>query len=318
VSFDHLQPAKDAARKSGRVAVLMGGTSAEREVSLKSGGFVLQGLLDAGVDAFAVDIKADMLGQIQHLEADRVFNILHGRGGEDGQVQAVLDILAIPYVGSGLKASAVTMDKLMTKRLLQGAGIKTPAFAEMKREDDGAGVIEALGLPLIVKPVNEGSSIGMSKVEKADELIPAFKLASQFGAVMAERWIEGAEYTVAWMGGTVLPAIKLETPNQFYDYAAKYQANDTRYICPCGLDAEQELSLQTLVAQTADICDLKHWGRVDVMMDQDASFQVIEVNTVPGMTDHSLVPMAAREAGLDFSQLVLKLVELSIDQEQVR
>ncbi|MDJ0881098.1 MAG: D-alanine--D-alanine ligase [Gammaproteobacteria bacterium] len=313
--FKDLLPSLDVVTKSGRVAVLMGGTSAEREVSLKSGSFVLQALKKAGVDAFAVDIQENMLEQIQTLEADRVLNILHGRGGEDGVVQALLEVKGLPYVGSGIKASAVTMDKLMTKRLLQGAGIQTPVFLEIVDEEDVAKVVDLIGLPLIVKPVNEGSSIGMSKVERTESLIPAFRLASQYGTVMAESWIEGEEYTVAWLGGTVLPAIKLETPHQFYDYDAKYQANDTRYICPCGLDKEKEQQLQDLVTRTVDICDLRHWGRVDIMMDEQGIFQVIEVNTVPGMTDHSLVPMAANAAGLDFQQLVLKLVELSLEQE---
>ncbi len=313
--LEDLQPGSDIVTKSGRVAVLMGGTSAEREVSLKSGGFVLQALQEAGVDAFAVDIRENPLEQIQMLEADHVFNILHGRGGEDGVIQALLEVKGLPYVGSGIKASAVTMDKLMTKRLLKGAGIQTPSFIEMKNEQEASSVIDLIGLPLIIKPVNEGSSIGMSKVERAEDLVPAYQNASQFGDVMAERWIDGEEYTVAWVGGVVLPAIKLETPHQFYDYAAKYQANDTRYLCPCGLDEQKEQQLQNLVAQTVDICDLRHWGRVDIMMDHHGYFQIIEVNTVPGMTDHSLVPMAANAVGLDFKQLVLKLVELSLNQE---
>ena len=315
MSYQHLQPAADTAMKSGRVAVLMGGTSAEREVSLTSGRFVLQALLDAGVDAFKVDVQSNVIEQMSTLQADRVFNILHGRGGEDGQIQALLDILGLPYVGSGIKASAVTMDKLMTKRLLQGAGLKTPGFMPMTSEQDVDSVLQQLGLPLIIKPLNEGSSIGMSKVTHATELLPAYRLAAQYGAVMAERWIDGEEYTVAWLGGQVLPAIRLETPHEFYDYSAKYEANDTRYICPCGLQGDALRALEEIVASTVDICDLRHWGRVDLMRDNTGVFQVIEVNTVPGMTDHSLVPMAAREAGLSFQQLVLKLLELTFTSE---
>lgn len=315
MNYEFLQPRADTVSKSGRVAVLMGGLSAERDVSLKSGGFVLQALVDAGVDAFKVDIGSKVLEQMQSLQADRAFNILHGSGGEDGQIQAILDVLGIPYVGSGVKSSALTMDKLMTKRLLLGCGIKTPAFIEIKQAEQCSDVIKKLGLPLIVKPVYEGSSIGMTKVEQAESLIPAFELASQYGAVMAEQWIEGAEYTVAWLGGTVLPAIRLETPRVFYDYEAKYQADDTRYICPCGLDQELQSRLEDLVIKTIDICGVTHWGRVDLMMDDRTGFQVIEVNTVPGMTDHSLVPMAAREAGLNFQQLVLKLLELTFKAE---
>jgi len=316
MNFEQLQPRSDITEKSGRVAVLMGGLSAEREISLKSGSFVLKALQEAGVNAFAVDIQQNVIEQLQAMQADRAFNILHGRGGEDGQIQVLLDLMEIPYVGSGPKASAVTMDKLMTKRLLQGAGLDTPAFAEIKQVEDCDAVIEELGLPLIIKPLNEGSSIGMSKVEKAQDLLPAFKLARQYGAVMAERWVAGDEYTVAWLGGSVLPAIKLETPHEFYDYDAKYAATDTRYICPCGLSEEQQQDLNRLVSTTADVCNLNHWGRVDVMMDNHGRFQVIEVNTVPGMTDHSLVPMAARQAGLSFKQLVLKLVELTLSSEK--
>lgn len=315
MSFESLQPMADTAAKSGRVAVLMGGLSAEREVSLSSGSFVLQALLDAGVDAFKVDVQEKVIQQMQSLEADRAFNILHGCGGEDGQIQAILDALGMPYVGSGVKSSALTMDKLMTKRLFQGCDISTPDFVHIKHRQDCSGIIKALGLPLIIKPVNDGSSIGMTKVERIDALIPAFELASQYGEVMAEQWIDGAEYTVAWLGDTVLPTIRLETPHAFYDYEAKYQADDTRYICPCGLDQQQQKKLDELVKKTIDICDLRHWGRVDLMMDQHNEFQVIEVNTVPGMTDHSLVPMAARVAGLSFQQLVLKLLELTLQPE---
>lgn len=313
MTFENLQPALDTATKCGRVAVLMGGTAAEREVSLKSGSFVLQALLDAGVDAFGVDIQQNICQQLSELKADRVFNILHGRVGEDGQVQGLLESLGIPYVGSSICASAVTMDKLMTKRLLQGCGLKTPVFYEIQSLADCQQALEVVGLPMIIKPVLEGSSIGMSKVTEADQLQAAYSLAAQFGPVLAEQWIVGSEYTVAWMGGVVLPAIKLETPHVFYDYDAKYIASDTSYICPCELPEADLQQLNQLVASTADICGLRHWGRIDVMRDQQGVFQVIEVNTVPGMTDHSLVPMAAREAGLSFQQLVLKLVEYTLN-----
>ncbi|MBC8210970.1 MAG: D-alanine--D-alanine ligase [Gammaproteobacteria bacterium] len=315
MNFDHLIPAPDTPAKCGRVAVLMGGTSAERAVSLKSGSFVLQALLDAGVDAFGVDLNQDRLVQLQDLQADRVFNILHGRGGEDGEVQAILEILNLPYTGSGVKASAVTMDKLMTKRLLLGSGIHTPAFMQLKTLQDCQQALDVIGLPLIIKPVNEGSSIGMSKVTSAEELEAAFLLAAQYGAVLAEQWVSGSEYTVAWVGNTVLPAIRLETPHVFYDYSAKYEASDTRYICPCGLDPQPLQSLNEIVAQTIDVCEVRDWGRVDLMRDEQGRFQVIEVNTVPGMTDHSLVPMAAKQAGLSFQQLVLKLIHLTLREE---
>ncbi|MDJ0832059.1 MAG: D-alanine--D-alanine ligase [Gammaproteobacteria bacterium] len=315
MSYQHLQPAADTAQKSGRVVVLMGGTSAEREVSLTSGGFVLQAMLDAGVDAQGLDVGSDVVAQLAELKADRVFNILHGRGGEDGQIQALLEVLELPYVGSGIKASAVTMDKLMSKRLLQGCGISTPPFMQMRSEQDCALVLQALQLPMVVKPVLEGSSIGMSKVDNADELLPAYQLAAQYGPVMAEQWVDGGEYTVAWLGDTVLPAIKVETPRVFYDYEAKYQSDETRYICPCGLDQASLQQLEQIVAETIDVSGVRHWGRVDVMRDEQGEFHVIEINTVPGMTDHSLVPMAAKQAGLSFQQLVLKLLELTLKQE---
>ncbi len=315
MSYQHLQPSADIVEKSGRVAVLMGGTSAEREVSLTSGHFVLQALLDAGVDAFAVDVGEDVVQQLAQLEADRVFNILHGRGGEDGQIQALLELLQLPYVGSGIKSSALTMDKLMTKRLLQGCGISTPKFMQLKSEQDCNRVLQELQLPLVIKPVQEGSSIGMSKVVKQRELLLAYQLAAQYGEVMAEQWIDGGEYTVAWLGDTVLPAIKVETPNVFYDYEAKYKSDETRYICPCDLDQESLSQLQQIVEQAIEVCAVRHWGRVDLMRDQQGAFHVIEINTVPGMTDHSLVPMAAREAGLSFQQLVLKLLELTLQEE---
>ncbi len=315
MSFKHLIPVSDIAIKSGRVAVLMGGSSAEREVSLVSGQFVLQALVDAGVDAFKVDLQENPVKQLLDLKADRVFNILHGRGGEDGEVQAILDALKIPYTGSGVKACAVTMDKLMTKRLLKGCGIGTPDFMEINSKEDCEKVLNEMTLPLIVKPVYEGSSVGMTKVSTSDQLEPAYELAAAYGKVIAEQWIDGPEFTVSWLDGTVLPFFRIETPHDFYDYDAKYQASDTAYICPCGLDDDQQAQLLKLVVEIIDICDLRHWGRADFMMNSEGEFLIIDVNTVPGMTDHSLVPMAAREAGLNYQQLVLKLLELTLKEE---
>ncbi len=311
-----LMPSPDVARRSGRVAVLMGGTAAEREVSLTSGRFVLQALRDAGVDAFAVDIGDNPLRQILELEADRAFNILHGRGGEDGRIQALLEAAGMPYVGNGIKASAVTMDKLMTKRLALGAGVETPPFRVADSLQSARQAGEELGYPVIVKPVLEGSSIGMSKVEAETEMEAAYELARDYGMVMIEAWVEGGEYTVTWIDGQALPAICVETPHEIYDYDAKYSASSTQYHCPCGLSEEEEAELAALTCRCAEICDLRHWGRVDFMRDRQGRFLMIEVNTVPGMTDHSLVPMAARQAGLSFQQLVLKLLELSIDDEK--
>ena len=296
----------------GRVAVLMGGASAEREVSLKSGQAVYSALSDAGVDAVAVDVGDNMVTQLAHLQVDRVFNVLHGRGGEDGHVQALLNLLQLPFTGSDVLGSALTMDKLATKRLLLGSDIPTPEYVEMHSVDDCARVIGQLGLPLFVKPVLEGSSIGMSRVTDAADLAEAYLKASQFGAVFAEKYIDGGEYTAGFLAHSVLPLIRLETPRTFYDYQAKYVADDTRYHCPCGLDESATAAINQLVLDTIRVTAVRHWGRVDLMVDQQGQPWVIEVNTVPGMTDHSLVPMAAKQAGMDFQQLCLKILSLTL------
>ena len=220
----------------GKVAVLMGGWSAEREVSLKSGAAVLSAMLQRGIDAHSIDVQRDtVIEELKQGAYDRVFNILHGPGGEDGVIQGVLETLNIPYTGSGVMASALAMDKLRTKQLLDGIGLPTPMYMVLDEETDYAYVVANLGLPIMVKPAQQGSSLGMSKVEQSEELHSAWQAAAQFdGAVIAEQWIEGKEYTVAILGDDVLPAILLETPRTFYDYEAKYQSNDTRYICPCG------------------------------------------------------------------------------------
>jgi D-alanine-D-alanine ligase len=307
-----LMPAAGAAAKCGRVAVLMGGLSAEREISLMSGNAVLEALKTAGVDAFKFDLQENALQQLMDLKADRVFNILHGRGGEDGTVQAVLDMLGIPYTGSGIYASALTMDKLATKRILLGSGIPTPPFMELANEDDCRRLIDVLGLPVFVKPVLEGSSIGMTRVVDADDLLPAWRKANQYGDVFAEKEISGSEYTAAFLGGQVLPLIKLDTPREFYDYEAKYFANDTIYTCPCGLDEAMVGKIDALVEKTIKMTGVGHWGRVDLFVDEDNQPWIIEVNTVPGMTHHSLVPMAGKAAGLDMPDLVLRILELTL------
>jgi D-alanine-D-alanine ligase len=305
-------PSAEAASHYGRVAVMMGGTSAEREISLKSGNAVLEALKTAGVDAFKFDLREDALQQLIALKADRVFNLLHGRGGEDGTIQAVLDMLGIPYTGSGIYASALTMDKLATKRILLGSGIPTPAFIELNSEDDCQRLIDGFGLPVFVKPVLEGSSIGMTPVNDEASLLPAWHRASQYGAVFAEREIIGAEYTAAFLDQQVLPLIKLDTPREFYDYEAKYFANDTIYTCPSGLDEATVSKINDLVENTIRVTGVRHWGRVDLMLDEDNAPWIIEVNTVPGMTDHSLVPMAGRQAGLEMPDLVLSILESTL------
>ena len=310
-----LMPSAGAAAKCGRVAVLMGGLSAEREISLKSGNAVLEALKTAGVDAFKFDLQENALQQLMDLKADRVFNILHGRGGEDGTVQAVLDMLGIPYTGSGIYASALTMDKLATKRILLGSGIPTPPFMELANEDDCRRLIDVLGLPVFVKPVLEGSSIGMTRVIDVAGLLPAWRKANQYGAVFAETEISGSEYTAAFLGAQVLPLIKLDTPREFYDYEAKYFANDTVYTCPSGLDEAMVGKIDELVEKTIKMTGVRHWGRIDLFVDEDNQPWIIEVNTVPGMTDHSLVPMAGKQAGLEMPDLVLRILELTLGTE---
>ena len=300
------------ATRFGKVAVLLGGTSAEREVSLKSGQAVLEALYSKGVDAHALDACEHV---VEHLKAggyDRAFVVLHGRGGEDGVIQGAMDLIGLPYTGSGVLASALGMDKLRTKQLWMGAGLPTPAFRVLNSVEDAVNAGRDLALPLMVKPALEGSSIGMSKVHNAGDLPAAFAQASGFGPVMAEQFIHGEEYTVAILGEEALPPIRLETPHDFYDFDAKYLANDTRYLCPCGLSADDEAALKRLAVSAFRAVGALGWGRVDVMRDAEGHFWLLEINTVPGMTDHSLVPMAARAAGMDFATLVWRILELSM------
>ena len=317
MNFESLKPSIKSIKQVGRVAVLMGGTSAEREISLMSGNAVHQALVDTGVDAFKLDIRGNAIKQLQTLKADRVFNVLHGRGGEDGQLQAVMDLLGIKYTGSDVGASALAMNKLLTKRVLRGSGLPTPDFQVINSEEDCKKSLNELGLPVFVKPNLEGSSIGMTAVTKAEELMPAYKKAKQFGAVFVEKCIIGPEYTAGFLGDQVLPLIKLETPRKFYDYEAKYFSDDTIYTCPSGLNEETASIINKLVTETIKVTGAKHWGRVDIMLDENAQPFIIEINTVPGMTDHSLVPMAAKQAGLNMSELVLKILELSLKGENL-
>lgn len=297
----------------GKVAVLMGGQSAEREVSLASGTAVLRALRRQGVDAHALDAREGLLADLSREQFDRAFIILHGRGGEDGVIQGALETLGLPYTGSGVLGSALGIDKLRSKRIWLGNDLPTPDFLVLDGSLTAAAVVERLGLPLMVKPVREGSSIGMAKVEAPEELDEAWRQARVFDPqVIAERWIDGAEYTVAILEHAALPVIRLETPRDFYDFDAKYEATSTRYLCPCGLSPERQGSLQTLALRAFDAIAAHGWGRVDLMVDRDEQPWLIEVNTVPGMTDHSLVPMAARAAGLDFDQLAMRILATSL------
>jgi D-alanine-D-alanine ligase len=296
----------------GKVAVLMGGRSAEREISLKSGAMVLAALQRCGVDAHAFDPRDQGLEQLIALKFQRVFIALHGRFGEDGTVQGALEYLGLPYTGSGVMASSLAMDKWRTKLLWQAAGVPTAPWELLTRSSEMKDVAARLGLPLMVKPSQEGSSIGMSKVATVGDLVKAFELAGRYDdVVIAERFIDGMELTAGILDDQPLPLIKLETPRVFYDYEAKYFSNDTRYICPCGLAADQEAQLQHQALAAFRLLGCCGWGRVDLMLDSDGKPYFLEVNTIPGMTDHSLVPMAARQKGLSFDDLVLKILELA-------
>ena len=300
--------------RAGRVAVLMGGPSAERAVSLKSGTAVLEALLRAGVNAIGVIWDGKLLDDLANVAFDRVFIALHGRGGEDGQVQALLGLIGIPYTGSGVLGCALSMDKVRSKRVWQSVGLPTPEFHVLAPGEDGAAAAAAIGYPLVVKPAHEGSSIGVSKVETPAQLAPALALAARYDrAILMERWITGGEYTLSIVDGRALPLIKIETPHAFYDYDAKYHADTTRYLVPCGLDAALEAGLATMGLAAFEAIGASGWGRVDFMLDADAKPWLIEVNMVPGMTDHSLVPMAARAVGMSFDELVLRILATSFE-----
>jgi D-alanine-D-alanine ligase len=295
----------------GKVAVLMGGTSAEREISLKSGTQVLAGLRACGIDAHAIDTAND-LGLLTDGGFDRAFNILHGRNGEDGVMQGFLQLHQIPSTGSGVLASALAMDKLRTKQIWQSCKIPTPAFVKIDHKYNINKIVEELEFPMMIKPVHEGSSIGMSCVNTIDELQTAIDLALRYDdEVMAEAWVKGDEYTVAILQQEVLQPIKLQTPNTFYDFNAKYQADTTKYLCPCGLDKSALEQLQEIALKAFSVIGATGWGRVDVMRDASGQFLPIEINTLPGMTDHSLVPMAAKAQGISFEELVWLILETS-------
>lgn len=297
------------AQSIGKIAVLMGGTSAERPVSLRSGDAVFSALKSVGADVVAVDVQAHAISQLTELDFDIAFIALHGRGGEDGTIQGVLEWLDKPYTGSGVMASALAMDKWRTKMIWQAAGLPTPTAFLLEDNSDWSGLINALDLNAIVKPAREGSSIGMRRVHNADELKNSYEFACEYdGMVLAERWVEGREFTVAIVDGEALPVIQLKTSHEFYDYDAKYEANDTEYLLPSELSEIEERHLQQLALKAFDILGAQGWGRIDVMQDRSGDFWLLEANTSPGMTDHSLVPMAAKAHGLDFSALVLRLL----------
>ncbi len=294
----------------GKVAVLFGGRSAEREISLNSGAAVLAALRHSGVDAHAFDPAERELQALRDEGFDRAFIMLHGRYGEDGTVQGALELMGMPYTGSGVLASALAMDKWRTKLVWQAAGLPIPAYELLTDDSDFDAVAQRLGLPLFVKPANEGSSVGITKVKQAGELREAYAEAAKYDKlVLAEQFIGGGEYTVAILDGKALPVIKIESVTEFYDYEAKYLRDDTRYLCPCGLTPEQEAEMQHLAQKGFGLLGGCGWGRVDFLLDQSGKAYLLEVNTVPGMTSHSLVPMAARQAGMSFEQLVVNILD---------
>jgi D-alanine-D-alanine ligase len=296
----------------GKVAVMFGGRSAEREVSIKSGSAVLASLLRSGVNAHAFDPATQELHELKTQGFDRVFIALHGRYGEDGTVQGVLELMGIPYTGSGVMASALAMDKFRTKLVWQAMNLPVPDYTLLTADSDWNAVVEQLGLPLFVKPANEGSSVGISKVKTLEELPAAYAEAAKHDTlVLAERFIGGGEYTAAILDNEALPTIKIEPANEFYDYEAKYLRDDTTYMCPSGLPDEQELEMQRLAKQAFAVIGCAGWGRVDFLRDDSGKLYLLEINTSPGMTDHSLVPMAARASGKTFDKLVLKVLELA-------
>jgi D-alanine-D-alanine ligase len=296
----------------GKVAVLFGGRSAEREVSLKSGAAVLAALLRSGVDAHAFDPATRNLQALVDEGFDRAFIALHGRFGEDGTVQGALELLGVPYTGSGVLASSLGMDKWRSKLVWQAGGLPVPEFLIVDETSSSAEVVEKLGLPLFVKPANEGSSVGISKVKSVNDLSAAYQSAAKHDKlVIAERFIGGGEFTVAILGDQALPVIKIEPANEFYDFEAKYLRDDTRYLCPSGLEVGLEAQMQQLAKRAFALIGGQGWGRVDFLMSEDGQPYVLEANTSPGMTDHSLVPMAARVAGIGFEELVLRVLSMA-------
>ncbi|WP_426358428.1 D-alanine--D-alanine ligase [Pseudocolwellia sp. HL-MZ19] len=305
------------ALKEQKIAVLYGGNSAEREVSLRSGHAIFNALVSSGFNAELIDTKGFCLSELTSKNIDRVFIALHGRGGEDGCLQGALEYMNIPYTGSDVLGSALSMDKIRSKQVFQAVNIPTAPFCIAVKSTyeaaDATKMMSELGHKVMVKPANEGSSIGMAMASNAEQLHDALTSAFEYDEdVLVEAWITGPEYTVAILGNEALPAIHMETPNEFYDYQAKYQSTTTQYHCPCGLPAENEQQLQAIALSAFKATGAKGWGRVDVMRSEVNGWQVLEVNTVPGMTETSLVPKAAKEYGLSFNELVSKVLEISL------
>ena len=302
--------------KYGKVAVLMGGISAEREVSLKSGKAILDALVFRDVNAHGVDANPDNIGSLKAQGFDRAFVALHGRWGEDGVVQGALEAIGMPYTGSGVLGCALAMDKVRSKQVWQTLGLPTAKYRVLKSDSDLEGLVEELGLPLFLKPAREGSSVGVGKVVEAEGLLEAYQVTAKIGDdVLAEQFIDGAELTCGVLNGQPLPIVRMSTGNEFYDYEAKYLSDDTQYFCPAGLSAELENDIRVLAKRAFDALGCSVWGRVDVMLTSDQKPLLLEVNTVPGMTTHSLVPMAAKANGLEFSELVIEILAQTLEKK---
>lgn len=303
--------------KQQKIAVLMGGTSAEREISLQSGQAVLNALLNQGFNAHAIDPKHFPVATLKEQGFDRVFNILHGRGGEDGSMQGLLEQIGIPYTGCRVMASALTMDKMRTKMLWKAFGLPVADMVVVTRETvsqlNAQEVVAKLGLPLMVKPSLEGSSVGLTKVDKVEDLDAAVQTALKFdNTILIEEWLDGEEFTVPVLGNDVLPAVKIVPEGEFYDYDAKYLSDNTQYFCPAGLTDEKEHEIRQLAKRAFDVVGCYGWSRIDIMTDAKGNFRLVEVNTNPGMTSHSLFPKSAATIGYNFEQLVVNILELSL------
>jgi D-alanine-D-alanine ligase len=311
-------PRATRAADFGKTAVLLGGDSSEREISLISGNAVLAALQRRGVDAHAFDPQERPIAELESGGFARAFIILHGPGGEDGAMQGALEWLGIPYTGSGVLASALTMDKLKTKRVVVGAGYAAPDYAVLSSTKDLPAALDRIGLPMMVKPASQGSSVGITKVKSAADLSTAYAEARAVDPIVfAEAFISGDEFTVGVLKDSALPSIRIQPATEFYDYQAKYFRNDTQYHCPSGIDADAEAELQAAALAAFRVTDCAGWGRVDFMRDPaSGQFYFIEINTTPGMTDHSLVPMAARQSGIDFDELVWRILETSFLRER--
>ncbi len=301
-------------KKFGKVGVLMGGFSSEREISLMSGKGIYEALLSAGVDAHLVDVGLDFIEVLNREKFDRVFNVLHGPFGEDGTVQGILDFLKIPYTGSGVLASALAMDKIISKHIFRDSDISTPEFVLLNIAKPIFAQVQSLGLPIAIKPISEGSAIGVSKVSNYDELDQAIAKAMPYGAMMAERWITGEEFTVGIIGHEILPSIRIEVADGFYDYHQKYFVKTNRYHCPGGLNVKSEAEAGQLAMRVFQALKARHWGRIDMMRDGEGKFYVLELNTNPGMTPNSLIPKASGVMGWSYPETVLKILEQTLEQ----